>query len=75
MIAERRLEIVKEKKLRYNCLATRTYISRRCYRPAACNVPGSSLKHARLLHESLVRQTATDVTENSEGHVQTVGAQ
>ena len=73
--AREEIVIVKEKKLCYNCLTTRTHISRRCYRPAAYNVPGCSLKHARLLHEALVRQTATDLNENSEGHTQTVGVQ
>ena len=49
-----RLDIIKEKRLCFNCLDYSNHLSRRCIRPNGCENKGCKLKHSQLLHDALM---------------------
>ena len=52
MSPEKRLETVKEKRLCFNCFATK-HMARSCWKASACDVHGCLSKHSKLLHYPL----------------------
>jgi hypothetical protein len=53
MSVQRRLDIVKEKRLCFNCMGSRNHVASECKMEWRCNVDGCGKKHSSLLHSTV----------------------
>jgi hypothetical protein len=51
---KKRLEVIKDSKLCFNCLDFANHSYRQCRRPSQCKHDGCTFKHSELLHDALV---------------------
>ena len=64
MSVQKRMDLVKEKRLCFNCLETRNHSARWCGKRSDCDTDGCRYKHSKLLHGAVLAP-ATDVTNGA----------
>ncbi|XP_038049665.1 uncharacterized protein LOC119723179 [Patiria miniata] len=67
MSSQKRMEVVKGKRLCFNCLLASNHVARWCRKKSGCDKEGCTRRHASLLHDAMQYATSVTVQKDAQG--------